>query len=105
MRMRKPILAALLLFALPACPAATDGNGLCAAATVTTLCGIPNEECLALLDVDATFDREHIYTNWRVSLDDEDNCILDVRDADTDEDVTFDLGVAQPPGTLLNGDA
>lgn len=110
--------ALTLLFALPGCPASSEGRALCAAAEVERACGIPAAECLEALTADESFRIDNVFTAWTVSLDGDgtgagtSRCILRARDLGTTnaaididggdpEDVTFDVGEARAPGGLL----
>lgn len=96
------------LIALPGCPAAAEGHELCLAAGVEEECGIAPVPCLESLREDDSFEEDHGYTDWRLSLDEEGRCILDVRHMGTvigglgaQGRVAFNLGVAERPGSLI----
>jgi hypothetical protein len=95
---------------LPGCPSSASGAELCRAAGVERLCGIAAAQCQVTLEAQEGFHVEHIYTDWSVSVDDEQRCRLEAWDTGSDrfgfddheaERVGFFVGTATEEGTLL----
>ena len=61
MKQRVSLLSLALVSVLMACPTSTGANGLCAAAQVAAICGIPDDECQAVLATDPAFDASSLY--------------------------------------------
>lgn len=110
--MKHPIMVFCCLALLPACPTSTSGDRLCVSSEVMALCGIPDDECQAIVAADAAFDASAVYIPPNVDVRDG-SCVLFASSLGRpiqspfdppQQDLAVDLGPVREGGARFDGD-